>query len=199
MAPGDEADFLAPLPVRLLPGVGPRSEERLLAAGVRTIGDLAALGDGDLARLTPGKVGLELRDRARGVDERPVVSEPVEPISISYEDTFERDLRDGPELRAELRRQAEALAGRLERNGVLPCTVTVKVRYSDFRIATRSLTRSAPVSGADELEAVGLLLLERAFAARDEPIRLLGLGGSKLVREAQLSLPLDGAGDRTAA
>ena len=179
--------------MRLLPGVGPRSEERLLAAGVRTIGDLAALGDGDLARLDAGQVGVELRDRARGVDERPVVSEPVEPISISYEDTFERDLRDGPDC-------APSCAARPRRwragwSGTACCPAPSRSRCvtAIFRIATRSLTRSAPVSGADEFEAVGLLLLERAFAARDEPIRLLGLGGSgKLVREAQLSLPLDG-------
>src|ERR671922_3095494 len=66
--PGREAAFLAPFPVRLLPGVGPRADERLQAAGVRTIGELASLADGDLARLLPGKVGRLLRDRARGID-----------------------------------------------------------------------------------------------------------------------------------
>jgi DNA polymerase IV len=70
--PGREAAFLAPFPIRLLPGVGPRAEERLVAAGVETIGALAALGDGDLRLLLRGKVGRELRDRARGIDPRPL-------------------------------------------------------------------------------------------------------------------------------
>ena len=70
--PGREAEFLAPFDVRLLPGVGPRAEERMRAAGLGTIGDLARLDDAALARLLPGKIGALLRDRARGVDPRPL-------------------------------------------------------------------------------------------------------------------------------
>src|SRR5690242_10027914 len=70
--PGREAAFLDPFPIRLLPGVGPRAEERLVAAGVETIGGLAALPDSELRLLLRGKVGLELRDRARGIDPRPL-------------------------------------------------------------------------------------------------------------------------------
>src|SRR6476660_3761026 len=70
--PGKEAAFLAPFPIRLLPGIGPRAEERLVAAGVATIGDLAALADEQLRALIGGKVGRELRERARGIDRRPL-------------------------------------------------------------------------------------------------------------------------------
>src|SRR5437764_13414830 len=70
--PGREAAFLAPFPIRVLPGVGPRAAAKLAAAGVETVGALAALADGDLARLLPGKVGRMLRDRAQGVDPRPL-------------------------------------------------------------------------------------------------------------------------------
>src|SRR5207244_6236162 len=87
---GSEARFLAPFDVRRLPGVGPKAEERLVAAGVTTIGALAQLADADLRRLLPGSVGKVLRDRARGVDPRGLELQ-TERISISVENTFERD------------------------------------------------------------------------------------------------------------
>src|SRR5437588_7951411 len=90
---GNEATFLAPFDVRRLPGVGPKAEARLRAAGVATIGALAQLGDLDLRRLLPGSVGAVLRDRARGVDPRGLELSG-ERISISVENTFERDLVD---------------------------------------------------------------------------------------------------------
>jgi DNA polymerase-4 len=91
--PGREAAFLAPFDVRLLPGVGPRSEQRLRAAEVTTIGDLAALTDDSLKRLLPGKVGRLLRDRARGIDPRGLDLAP-ERVSISSEETFSQDVSD---------------------------------------------------------------------------------------------------------
>ena len=86
--PGEEAAFLAPLPLRTLPGVGPRTEERLTAAGLATVGDLAALDDERLRELAPGKHGEDLRRRARGIDPRRVEPVPAERISISSETTF---------------------------------------------------------------------------------------------------------------
>ena len=99
--PGKEASFLAPFDVRLLPGVGPRAEDRLRAAGVATIGELAGIDDPALRRLLPGKVGAILRDRARGIDGRGLETQ-VERISISTEETFERDVADRDQLHAEL-------------------------------------------------------------------------------------------------
>src|SRR5262249_8961679 len=84
--PGREAAFLAPFPIRILPGVGPRAEARLAAAGVETLGALAALEDADLAQVLPGKVGRLVRDRARGIDPRPL-EVSTERISISVEET----------------------------------------------------------------------------------------------------------------
>src|SRR4051812_49311569 len=91
--PGREAEFLAPLAVRKLPGVGPRSAERLARAGIETVGALAAVGDEALPMLLPGKVGFLLRNRARGVDPRELETN-VERISISHEETFPRDVSD---------------------------------------------------------------------------------------------------------
>ena len=109
--PGGEAAFLASLPVRTLPGVGPKAEVRLVAAGVATIGALAELDDARLAELLPGRVGVELRLRARGIDPRPVSGEPAEAISISNEETFDVDVRDREELYAHLRQHVRGPGG----------------------------------------------------------------------------------------
>src|SRR5438034_564379 len=95
--PGREAAFLGPLAVRKLPGVGPRSAERLAGAGIETVGALAALDDDALRALLPGKVGRLLRDRARGIDPRPLELSS-ERISISHEETFERDISEPARL-----------------------------------------------------------------------------------------------------
>jgi DNA polymerase-4 len=185
--PGREAAFLAPFPIRLLPGVGPRAEERFAAAGVKTIGALAALTDDDLVLLLRGKVGRELRDRARGVDPRPLEMS-TERISISQEETFERDIADPERLHDELRRMAEKVAEHLRARGQVARTVTTKVRYPDFAIRTRSTSLTV---GTDDAKRVGELacsLLDRALRDRSGPLRLVGVGVSGFEDHVQLSL-----------
>ena len=143
---GREAAFLAPLAVRRLPGVGPKAEERLCAAGIETIGDLAALTDEGLRRLLPGSVGTMLRDRARGLDPRELELD-TERISISVENTFERDVSDRERLHDELRGMAAEVATALQRHGQVARTVTTKLRYADFSIRSRSTSLA---SGIDE-------------------------------------------------
>ena len=186
--PGREASFLAPFPIRLLPGVGPRAEERLLAAGIDTIGRLAALGDDELRTLVRGVVGRQLRDRARGLDPRRL-EVSTERISISNEETFAQDIGDPERLHDELRRQALRLAEYLQKRGQVGRTVTTKLRYPDFAIRTRST--SLPV-GTDDGERIGELacsLLDRALRERPGPLRLVGVGVSGLADHLQLSLP----------
>jgi DNA polymerase-4 len=190
--PGGERAFLGPLALRLLPGIGPRSEARLRTAGLETIGDLQALSDERLARLLPGKVGLELRARARGDDDRPVDTEPAAPVSIGAEDTFDQDLTDLGRLDAELERIARMVWDRLDRNELLARTVSVKLRYADFSIVSRSQTAADPVEDPEELVSRAQHLMRRALHDRADPIRLLGVytasfGGD---RPAQLRLPL---------
>ncbi|HEY3182485.1 MAG TPA: DNA polymerase IV [Gaiellaceae bacterium] len=183
--PGSEARFLAPLPIRILPGVGPRAEERLVAAGIETIGDLAALADDD--PLIRGKVGALLRDRARGIDPR-ALEVSIDRISISNEETFPQDVGDPERLHDELRRMAGRLAEHLRGRGQTARTVTTKLRYPDFSIRTRST--SLPV-GIDDGERIGDLacaLLDRALEDRPGPLRLVGVGVSGLAEHAQLSL-----------
>lgn len=183
--PGREAAFLAPFDVRLLPGVGPRAEERLRAAGIDTIGALAALPDRELAALLPGKVGSELRDRARGIDPRPLDLE-VESISISTEETFERDVADREVLHAELRRMAQHVASRLVDGGQSARTVTTKVRYPDFTIRTRSQTLPVGTDEPDRIGALACTLLDRALGDRPGALRLVGVGVSNLDDYRQL-------------
>ena len=186
--PGREAAFLAPFPIRLLPGVGPRAEERMVAAGIETIGALAALDDDELRVLARGVVGRQLRDRARGIDARRL-EVSVERISISHEETFAQDIADRERLHDELRRQAARLSEHLRNRGQVARTVTTKLRYPDFSIRTRST--SLPV-GTDDGARIGELacaLLDRALRDRSGPLRLVGVGVSGLAEHVQLSLP----------
>jgi DNA polymerase-4 len=190
--PGGEAAFLAPLPVRALPGVGPKAQERLAEAGVTTIGLLAELDDRRLAALLPGRVGVELRLRARGIDPRPVAAEPAEAVSISNEETFPADVGDREALHAYLRAMADSLAGSLARRGMTARTVTTKLRYPDFAIVTRSQSLEV---GIDDAVAIGNLacdLLDRALRKRPGPIRLVGVGVAGFDRHKQLALPVGG-------
>ena len=183
--PGREAAFLAPLPLRLLPGIGPRADERLRAAGIETIGQLAELGDDD--PLIRGKVGLILRDRARGIDPRQLELS-TERISISVEETFDKDIADRERLHDELRRMSERLAGYLRGREQTARTVTTKVRYPDFSIRTRSTSLTAGTDDADRIGELACAMLDRALDDRGGPLRLVGVGLSGLAEHAQLTI-----------
>jgi DNA polymerase IV len=184
---GREAEFLAPFDVRRLPGVGPRAEERLRAASVETIGGLAALSDVELERLLPGRLGALLRDRARGVDPR-TLETSVETVSISTEETFDRDIADPEQLKAELLRMAERIAERLAKSSQTARTVTTKVRYQDFSIRSRSTTLPVATDDAVRIGELACGLLDRALADRPGALRLVGVGVSGLEDHQQLAL-----------
>jgi DNA polymerase IV len=185
--PGSEASFLAPLAVRLLPGVGPKAEERLRAQGIETIGALAALDDADLKALIPGSLGPLLRNRAQGIDPRDLELE-VEPVSVSSEDTFERDVSDRAVLHAEVRRLASHVSERLRSTGLSGRTVTAKLRYADFSIRTRSTTLPAAIDEAGLIGEVACSLLDRGLRDRPGALRLVGVGVSGLSPFRQLTL-----------
>jgi DNA polymerase IV len=185
--PGTERRFLAPLPVRLLPGVGPRAEGRLRSAGIETVGALGDLEDRDVDALLPGSVGQMLRDRARGVDPRELELE-LEPVSVSAEDTFARDLTDRERLHDEVRRLSELVSERLRNAGLSGRTVTAKLRYGDFSIRTRSATLPAAVDDADVIGEVACNLLDRGLRDRPGALRLVGVGVSGLSPYRQLTL-----------
>src|SRR5919205_1321619 len=174
--PGTEARFLAPFDVRRLPGVGPKAEARLVAAGVETIGALAQLGDEQLRSLLPGSVGRVLRDRANGIDPRGLELQ-TERISISVENTFERDLTDRALLHAELRGMASRVAKHLQETGRVARTVSTKVRYTDFSIRSRSTSLRVGIDDAEQIGELACGLLDRALKDRPGALRLVGGGG----------------------
>ena len=184
---GREAEFLAPLAVRRLPGVGPKAEERLGSAGIETIGDLAVLTEDDLRRLLPGSVGTMLRDRARGIDPRELELD-TERISISVENTFARDIADRERLHDELRGMAAEVAGALQRSGQVARTVTTKLRYADFSIRSRSTSLATGIDEPDAIADLACRLLDRGLRDRPGALRLVGVGVSGLVDFRQLSL-----------
>lgn len=188
VARGTEAAFLAPLPLRALPGAGPRTVERLAAANVRTIGELAAMDDAALAGAVPRSWGRDLRDRARGIDRREVSTEPAERVSISAERTFEHDISDRAELSRWASEMAEQVAARLRAGGRAARTVGVKLRYRDFRTVTRARTLGSPTDDAALIAAVAERLMDAALDERRVALRLLGVGASGLVDGGQMSL-----------
>ncbi len=187
VVPGQEARFLAPFDVRRLPGVGPKAEARLRPAGIDTIGALAALGDADLRRLLPGSVGSVLRDRARGIDPRWLELE-VERVSISVENTFERDLVERERLHEELRGMAREVAERLQKTGQTARTVTAKLRYADFSIRSRSASLDVGIDDAEQIADLACRLLDRGLRDRPGALRLVGVGVSGLAEYRQLAL-----------
>jgi DNA polymerase-4 len=187
VVPGQEASFLAPLDVRKLPGVGPKAEERLRPAGVRTVGELASLSDADLRQLLPGSVGGVLRDRARGIDPRGLELD-VERISISVENTFERDIVDREKLHDELRGMAREVAESLQKRGQVARTVTTKLRYADFSIRSRSTSLDVGIDDAEQIADLSCRLLDRGLRDRPGALRLVGVGVSGLAAYRQLAL-----------
>lgn len=175
--PAEVVDFLAPLPVRRLHGVGPATEQVLMGLGITTVAELRTLGRARLGELL-GRFGLALHDYAHGIDDRPV-GVPRERKSLGAEDTFPRDLRDRAGMESELARLAGHVAEQLTARGLAGRTVTLKVRYPDFRTVTRSHTSDRPQSTAEELAARAAALLDRTEAG-ELGARLLGVTVSTL-------------------
>jgi len=176
--PGEEAAFLAPLPVRVLWGVGPVTAGKLAEAGVTTVGQLAQVSEGELqARF--GRHGVAMARHARGMDDRPVVTEH-EIKSVSQEQTFARDISDPEALKRQVRRLSQGVSRRLKKAGLAAGTVAVKLRYADFDTVTRQMTLTVPTDDAREIYRAALALLKRAWDREKGPVRLLGVAGRHL-------------------
>jgi DNA polymerase IV len=184
-----EADLqtrIWPLNVRKINGIGPKAGEKLARLDIQTIGELAAL---DRAFLTGhfGKAsGAWMHEVAWGRDDSPVVTES-EPVSMSRETTFERDLhavRDRTELGAIFTRLCEQVAGDLQRKGYVAKTIGIKLRYDDFKIATRDQTMQLCTADAKTIRQVAGLCLKRA--PLDKRLRLLGVRASVLAKAGEM-------------
>lgn len=193
--PGVEANFLAPLEVRRIPGVGKVTEKNLHAIGIRRIGDLARLSEADLeARF--GKWGLALAGKAHGLDAGGWFDSEVgildQPKSISHEHTFNQDTSDQTHVEATLAHLAEKVGRRLREHGLHARTVQIKLRYSDFTTLTRAHSLPEPTQIDIDLVEHSRRLLHANWD-RHQSIRLIGIHASGFTDESgQLSL-IDGA------
>jgi DNA polymerase-4 len=184
--PGQEAAFLAPLPIRRLWGVGEVTARELAKLGVETIGDLARLPASELSARF-GAHGAGLWHAARGSDDSPVTPERAEK-SVSREETFAQDTNDPALLRTELLRLSESVASRLRRHGLAARTVGLKLRYGDFTTLSRQVTLAEPTDSGPVIYAQAQALFEAAWDRR-RAVRLVGVGASNLdqpVRQLRL-------------
>jgi DNA polymerase-4 len=185
--PGQERQFLAPLPIGKLWGVGQVTAERLQARGIETIGDLAAWDEQRLAGAV-GEVGRGLYDAARGIDHR-MVSDGREQRSISQERTFAQDEGDPATIRRLLLSIADDLAARLRQGHIVAQTVRIKLRYPDFTTLTRQQRLDQPTDQAGLIHQVGLKLLSGNWQD-GQPLRLMGLAVAGLIDSGGYQLNL---------
>jgi DNA polymerase-4 len=175
--PGTEADFLAPLPLGVIPGLGPKSEERLRLMGMRTVGDLAHQETQRLIQAL-GQGGALLQRLAQGRDRSPVEGQrPAR--TISAETTFEFDVSDRERLEAVLHELVDRVTERLRADGVRARTVSVKLKLPDFRLVSRQVSRTNPTDDAEVLFRAARAALDRSHV-QSRPVRLIGVGLSGL-------------------
>jgi DNA polymerase-4 len=174
---GKEAEFLAPMPVEMLWGVGPKTAAKLNDIGVQTIGDLARQSEVDLIRRF-GKSGYELAQRAKGIDNSPIVTEH-EAKSISQEVTYPQDIRDEKRLVETIEKQSGHIARQLQKGGLTARTVKIKVRWPDFTTLTRQTTLVQPTDDSSVIADTALKLF-KAVWVHPKAVRLLGVGVSGL-------------------
>jgi DNA polymerase-4 len=189
--PGTELAFLHPHPVKRLWGVGPATLARLERFGVETIGDLAALPEASLVDTLGKAHGAQLHALAQGRDDRPVEADR-ETKSIGQEETFPRDVSDRAALEQEVRRMAERVGSRLREHHLAGRTVTLKVRFPDFRTITRSATLPEAFDVTAQITELALGLFEKVDVAGG--IRLLGVTVSNLAQGAAQQGSLFGDG-----
>jgi DNA polymerase-4 len=185
--PGTEAEFLAPMPVGRLWGIGPKTQPRLENAGIRTIGDVAALDERTLYSVF-GRGGAFYGDLARGIDEREV-DPSRERKSISTEETFEYDERDESRILALLRVQADELAHDLQAKQLRASTVGVKIKKADHTVTGRQTSLAVATNDADAIHDAAVWCWQRA-GLYGVPIRLLGTRVASLTDEESRELRL---------
>lgn len=184
--PGEEAAFLAPLPVEMLWGVGPKTKERLAVFGIQTIGDLAGYPEIELADKF-GKHGYDLSRRAKGIDQRGIVTERGIK-SVSNERTFPKDLGRKSELLEHIQKLSAQVSNRLQKKNLRGKTVQIKIRWSDFTTLTRQTTLPQSTNAYDLIFKTAQELLDHVWE-EGRMVRLIGVGVHKLDTHAhQLGL-----------
>jgi DNA polymerase IV len=184
--PGQEAGYLAPLPVRALWGVGPKTAARLAEFGLNTIGDIARAPEALLTRQF-GQAGREMSWHARGIDDRPVTPERSA-RSISQEVTFDRDVSSPSALADTLHRLSEEVAHMLREKNLCAGTIRLKIRWPDFTTLTRQVSLDLPADQDGVIFDAAIGMLNSAWSP-GRPVRLIGVAATRLAERAhQLSL-----------
>ena len=182
--PGEEAAFLAPLPVRMLWGVGPKTAEKLALMEITEIGQLAQIPEVEMVWRFK-KIGYDLSLRAKGIDNRPIVIEH-ETKSISQEVTYSKDTTDFQKLRQTLEKQSQNIAVRLTKGNLTARTIKLKLRWSDFTTLTRQTTPGVPFDDSNTIAQNVIELLEKEWGTtHQKPVRLVGVGVSGLENPPQ--------------
>jgi DNA polymerase-4 len=191
--PGDEASFLAPLPLRRLPGLGPATERALSGLGVSTLGQLCALPLDTVQRRVGRAAGTSIWERAQGIDNAPVTL-PGAPRSVSREETFARDVAERSALHLRIAELASDVGARLRTGGWTARTVTLKLRYTDFTTITRQQTLATATATDTTVRDAAVVLLDTSWSG--DAVRLVGVGVSGLEDAPQLDLFAQPANDR---
>jgi DNA polymerase-4 len=185
VVPDDVAAFLAPLPIERMWGVGPKTAPKLRDAGFAVIGDLAAAEGSALSAILGHAGAAHVRPLAQGIDLREV--DPARAaLSIGAEETFERDVSDRRALEVRLLDLASRVARRLLRAGLVSRTITLKVKYADFKLRTRSVRLPEPVADASSLHRAAKVLLDRVPPGA---VRLVGIQTAGLSPAPDLAAP----------
>jgi DNA polymerase-4 len=181
---GNEEEFLAPLPVEALWGVGPKTSAKLKDMDINKVGDLSQLSEIEMVKLF-GKWGYALSQRSRGIDDRPL-SLKHKAKSISQERTFAQDISVEETLLETIERLSNHVSERLINKHLQATTIRIKLRWSDFTTITRQLTLVQPTNEKMKIKSAAVKLFQQAWK-KGEPVRLIGVGVSGLAPE-QLNL-----------
>jgi DNA polymerase-4 len=183
---GEEAGFLAPLPIEMLWGVGPKTASKMNGLGIKTVGDIANWPEGALVQRF-GENGRDLARHARGQDDRMIVTEH-EAKSVSQETTFMRDVRDDKALEKTLRELSADIGRNLRRSNLAGATVRLKIRWPDFATLTRQTTLPQRTDQDDAINKAVRDLM-RVVRRPGQAVRLIGVGVSNLgapIRQLEL-------------
>jgi len=182
--PGSEKSFLDPLPVDALWGVGPKTAEKLKEMNIKTIGDITRFSEQDLLKRF-GKWGFAISQRARGIDDRPIVLKHVLK-SVSQETTFSKDVSEESALVETIAKLSHRISKRMKKKNIQGTTIKIKVRRSDFSTVTRQITLNHPSNDQETISGTAVSLFKKEWKI-GELVRLIGVGVSGLAPE-QLNL-----------
>jgi len=187
--PGNESKFLAPLEIRKIYGIGPKTAALLNELGIKTCSDIVSI---DIQKLLPvfGQYSVNLKNKAKGIDNRPVDSTPWIAKQQGTEHTFETDISDSDTVEEALLKLCEEVSESIGQMGRSARTITIKLRWPDFKTITRQKTVPGEIYKSNDIYKVAKVLLYENWKP-GRPIRLMGVSASRLGISDQQKLPLE--------